>query len=525
MHISYSLLILSFRLHNPRRPPSIAAGQNRVAREAEDDLRLSEAERHNRSVHVNRLPPEVLSLILREILPILPPDGLRPDEDFGFTGVCRYWRDVALNTPEIWSGIPNDVSMDMIQMFLTRSRNAPVTIVVGPNTEYAAAMVSMALPHIGHTKHLSLNTLLSAQDLEYLSLPAPLLSVCIIGHQGARLPRLPDDFLGLCAPRLRRLHIYHASFSWTMMHCTSLIGGLRSLELAIIPADSLPSGSQFYKALRSMPWLENLVIRSGALQVRIPESMDAGDNPEEVITLGRLTALELYGPGQFVGNLLCRFKVPPTSSVILSLCNPDGIWSVPSWPNSTWENFLEGHASFRPGSFPCLVYHLTHWECYLACSSRVETVFDPKPLLHLTAPPYSILYLLRKLPMESVEILQVDAYRLHDPAFMKQVLGYCGSVSELRIADCIACETIFPVLGPSRQRDPGLLPALRRIQFLRGCPQMHEKVARGLLVFLAQRAATGGRSLEISVPRECDPRDAKMLRDTVGERAQVIVRA
>ncbi|EIN09054.1 hypothetical protein PUNSTDRAFT_134229 [Punctularia strigosozonata HHB-11173 SS5] len=481
------------------------------------------AEWHNRSAPVNQLPPEVLSLILRYVMPDLPRDGLLPDEDLAFTGVCRYWRQVALDTPEIWSGIPNDVSLEMIQMFLARSKNAPATIFVGPNTDYAPAVISMVLPHIGHTRYLSLDSILSAADVRQLARPAPLLAELILGCQKARLPRLPDDFLGLCAPRLQRLYLFHVSFSWDMMRCTSLVGNLRRFELSGVPADSLPTGEQLYRALQAMPGLERLFIRSGALHM--PPTLDIGRTSDSAITLPRLTALNLYGPGQFVCNLLCRLKVPPTASVILGLCNFDQ-WDIASWPHSPWMNFLGEHRVFHPGSFTRMDYHSSTWEWSLTCSSRLEGAYDPQPSLRLTAPHECLVHLLRELPMENVKILQVEAYLVHDPAFLEQVMGACKAASEIRLANYVDCRAVFPLLASSHGEDTedhGLLPALRRIHIRNFTRNICDDLSGDLSDFLSRRAAATNRELEISLPPNCGARSVEILRSMIGELARVVV--
>jgi len=75
---------------------------------------------------VNRLPPEILSQIVRDV----------PDEDdedarsiIPLTQVCRYWRDSIISTPEHWTLISNE-SRRLAALSLERAKAAPLKLTV-----------------------------------------------------------------------------------------------------------------------------------------------------------------------------------------------------------------------------------------------------------------------------------------------------------------------------------------------------------------------------------------------------------
>ncbi|KAF7362753.1 hypothetical protein MVEN_00624800 [Mycena venus] len=82
---------------------------------------------------LRRLPFEIVSKFLVFALPYVEPD------DFGETPwylghICRYWRDVALASPSLWSDIvimrPNKYPTEKFQTQLTRSSNSPLKVLL-----------------------------------------------------------------------------------------------------------------------------------------------------------------------------------------------------------------------------------------------------------------------------------------------------------------------------------------------------------------------------------------------------------
>ena len=74
---------------------------------------------------VNRLPPEILSRIVRRVLGKSNHDA-RPI--FTLTHVCRYWRESIVSAPENWTLISDTCSEDLVALILERAKAAPLVI-------------------------------------------------------------------------------------------------------------------------------------------------------------------------------------------------------------------------------------------------------------------------------------------------------------------------------------------------------------------------------------------------------------
>ncbi|KAF9810443.1 hypothetical protein IEO21_06941 [Rhodonia placenta] len=105
------------------------------------DVRMSLNAQHP----VNRLPVEILGEIFHQVPPLLNPDLDDPsleeflvwDSLFDFkdtdallplTHVCRRWRDVALDTPTLWTTIYGSSHPDAISEYRIRSQSAPLRV-------------------------------------------------------------------------------------------------------------------------------------------------------------------------------------------------------------------------------------------------------------------------------------------------------------------------------------------------------------------------------------------------------------
>ncbi len=80
---------------------------------------------------VNRLPPEVLAIIFCQMI-CLPAEDHYDAVYLMLTAalVCRYWWEVALSHPALWSYIVLDDHIDLIQLQLSRSGSAPLSLVI-----------------------------------------------------------------------------------------------------------------------------------------------------------------------------------------------------------------------------------------------------------------------------------------------------------------------------------------------------------------------------------------------------------
>lgn len=207
----------------------------------------------NKPAYILRLPPEIMSTIFCASLPY--PGQANPfPKMYGFMGVCRCWREIALDTAALWTVVPR-ATPELTQMFLSRSKSAPLVISVTPHYK---AIPDAALRHLHRAQTLFLQH--DRTDTEHLSHEAPMLVECEIRNLFASMT-LPDNFLGLYAPQLRRLNLYGLSFKWQMLYHPSLVGRLTDLELE--PRNECyPRGEELAAALNAMPHLQRLAISS-----------------------------------------------------------------------------------------------------------------------------------------------------------------------------------------------------------------------------------------------------------------------
>ncbi|KAH8077496.1 hypothetical protein BXZ70DRAFT_962559 [Cristinia sonorae] len=167
------------------------------------------------------LPPEILARIFtsyhdESLDPSTLPNNL-PRPCLRVTWVCRYWRNVALATPAIWSTIQifQRTQADTVRAFLERSAQAALNIQIDSHQlTHCGDAVRYVLPSLVRARCLSID--LSPQELESLvcsdQLPssAPLLEIFRFAAQedqyeaGARLA--PSFAFHNCAvPNLRQL--------------------------------------------------------------------------------------------------------------------------------------------------------------------------------------------------------------------------------------------------------------------------------------------------------------------------------
>jgi hypothetical protein len=171
---------------------------------------------------VNRLPPEILSYIARDI----PNDR---DEDASsivpLTHVCRYWRESIISNPENWTSISSRSSRGLAAMSLKRAKSAPLEINLSTTLARGGPQFSdLLIPHIKNTKTLRVNHLSAIELKDILpnfprSMPN-LRSFALVGN-GAGWDRSIDPFEPFL-PTLRSLKLLNISLYPSLLELKAL---------------------------------------------------------------------------------------------------------------------------------------------------------------------------------------------------------------------------------------------------------------------------------------------------------------
>ncbi|KDQ13983.1 hypothetical protein BOTBODRAFT_145876 [Botryobasidium botryosum FD-172 SS1] len=221
----------------------------------------------NQFAPVYRLPDEILSYIF-----MLLHDS--SDWSIGRTAshVSSVWRQVAVNTPRLWSGI-NKLNQLFVETCISRSKNAPLSIVIcepylhPPSQMRKAACGAVAkrcvaalVPHSHRWERLSLRDLAWSDILPLFHAPAPRLKDLSLKF----LADCPNDVLpsmslrpfGGNSSQLRALHLADAPIPPSP---STLYPHLTSLWLGYAGDGNTPLyQSQLLDILKSTPYLEQL---------------------------------------------------------------------------------------------------------------------------------------------------------------------------------------------------------------------------------------------------------------------------
>ena len=146
---------------------------------------------------INRLPPEILALILE--LRAREQDLVTP------THVCRHWRTVLISTPCLWARIPC-YCVDRTSTYLERSKLAPIDVLAvdTPFLTPSNSALELVIPHLKRVRLMKISSYPGEifQAIFNFRGPVPLLQhLEISGYP----PLLPVDFLGGRTPSLKFL--------------------------------------------------------------------------------------------------------------------------------------------------------------------------------------------------------------------------------------------------------------------------------------------------------------------------------
>jgi hypothetical protein len=284
---------------------------------------------------VNKLPTDILVVIMQQYLAdtrVYDEIGRRkasdsPYEWFKLGAVCRYWREVLLRHPLLWTDITL-TSPACLDIILARSAEAPLHVISAPgNWEVRAKCYAVLLHKARHRiKHLDVvlppesgivslgSAAAELQDPSIWNLPA-LESIYINAFHGFEVALVQLACGGLVhSPLLRRMDIQSASWA---VASAGVRPGLTTLRMS----NTFPRlrSAEWIDALQTTPDLDTLELTNAVCDLDT-----ASDRiPAEPILLPQLKRLRLSASTSKVGesnaNLLGRLVLPSLSKISLSV--------------------------------------------------------------------------------------------------------------------------------------------------------------------------------------------------------------
>lgn len=263
-----------------------------------DQMRQLEEYKNTRLLVVSKLPPEVLSIILE----FLAQDNMTfsyPRRYYNnilpATQVCRLWRQVALDSPRIWSYIYSSAPQRLVELFLERARSAPLYLRASgwARNENVLAL----LDRLRQLKELNLRC--NAEWLERItSEPTPLLETLALenasGYRSVGAFTFPADAF----PALRYLTLKHyicASDSTSFIPLHSL-----AIDCTQVITDELPNPIDFFSALNDLPHLSSLTLTNAlaqptgpasSLSINLPSLTDLSITDDDIRNIGLMTCI------------------------------------------------------------------------------------------------------------------------------------------------------------------------------------------------------------------------------------------
>ncbi|TDL23895.1 hypothetical protein BD410DRAFT_786563 [Rickenella mellea] len=239
-------------------------------------------ERRNTFAKISRLPPELMAKIFY-IITISKWDGCLPCKRFAFTRVCRLWREVALNSPLLWTHT-NVSRCDEFEEFIRRSKTVPFSCrlplvsnsCLEPRAILSSQIFGLLLDQVPRLHELLIHTsfLIRNEPLsEVFSLHAPRLEKLQINgqHSSGSIQRI--SLLSSHYPNLKKLHINGASMDYNF----GCFRGLRTLTISHLTSPHSPTLKELLSVLQASPDLKSLALQNLAL--KLPKELTPGDIP------------------------------------------------------------------------------------------------------------------------------------------------------------------------------------------------------------------------------------------------------
>ncbi|KAL4262429.1 F-box domain-containing protein [Pleurotus pulmonarius] len=316
--------------------------EREVAR-MQDEIRLLAEYKNTRLIGVSKVPSEVLLLVFELLVlnPAPPPKrGIwRPYTDIlSATQTCHSWRQIALDSPRIWSFIYGSVPLPLVTLFLERAKSAPLCF-WAPYDRLRGANVATVFEHLEHLKEITLDVPFQPEWLQYItSTPAPQLEILSVRNKQFD-SESSTSFTGSAGlfPSLRHLSL--DGYIWKMD--ASCLRALHSLKLRFlrIPGlqSDLPEAVAFFASLDNLPLLSSLTLDSA---LSPPTA-----TPSRSVSLPRLTKLVIRDRDLAIPGMAAHIDMPRIEEMDLSSSGPTDSETAAPILSAIYSNLL------TPGEF------------------------------------------------------------------------------------------------------------------------------------------------------------------------------
>lgn len=269
---------------------------------------------HNALIPISRLPREVLSHIIFNLVVHSPPSQTyrtRPRPYLVLTQVCHDWRRLAIDNPALWIR-PDFPRATLCSMMLERAGNMPLAMEF---THLRGDLICQHADKLPRVKELTLH-------VDDSGLPEPIHLATSMPHLKIldvqclyRVATLPSEFLdNVHKSRLKHLTLYNCMIPWT----SACLTGLTSLSFSLNYGhpDKIMVHSDLLQILRQNPGLVDLRLRN--IMSSQEKFLDA-PSQSKLVVLRRLESLSIGGAihDSALSRLLVSIQAPRLSAIEL----------------------------------------------------------------------------------------------------------------------------------------------------------------------------------------------------------------
>ena len=434
---------------------------------------------------INRIPPEVLSLI---------PDYCNDDDDdadqdlITLTHVCRGWRDTFISRSSLWTQL-DFMNVDKTRTYIQRSKSSPLELHLERDEDntYRDDAFSLVTPHIHRIKSLTIYADALPDALRYFNCRAPLLEELDIDLTSPRAPVLNSALFGGDLSSLRALSLTRVVTNLPWKNLTNL---------TTFNLKSCRPGRGF--VTRLLDFFENApLLRTIMLEDSIPKSSNAPSR--RIVLLPHLKILAITAkPAHSV--LLNHLRIPPGASLVLKFSF--------GGERSPLQDYLpETFANLRNLS------NITTVNLNFAAAKKFVQLSGPSGRLRILAQwkdeevsrytmDRRILRSLDPLMLSTVQSLAVSKYKHPRPANVKKCPVYrtLSSMDNLRTLVLTKCDNLPFILALTPKENTSkllLCPNLEELAlYIKSRTQFHLK---RLVSMAKQRAARNAKLSSVTI--------------------------